>query len=149
MVTTNTEALVSWSVYPQCPAKELHRFNKFSVSSHLSHARTIFTCRQDLKLMQNKPSINRNKNLDTRSCVYRGGISLPHSQDLNFSTSTQRTNGLLSHTKFNKRPDMHFSFLLPACVHYEFGFGGVFFLQEMNRLGNFPGESEENLVRHK
>lgn len=59
------EALVSWSASPQRPGRELRHFNKFSVNSHFSPTSTIFTGRQDLKLMQNKPSTNRNKNLDT------------------------------------------------------------------------------------
>lgn len=127
---TIAEILISWSVQPECPARELHQFNKCSVDSHLNHTSTTFTGRQDWELQQNKPSPNSSKNADTKSCLQQGGTALPRSQTQNFSGALHQETPLqhkgltlspLSHMKSSRRPGMHFSFCLAACVHYGLG----------------------------
>lgn len=56
---TIAEILVSWSVYPECPARELHQFNKFSINSHLGHTSTTFTDRLGAESEQAKPQLQQ------------------------------------------------------------------------------------------
>lgn len=134
--------------HPECPARELHQFNKFSVTSHLSHTSTTFTGREGWELKHNKPSPNCNKNVDTKSYLQQGGTTLPRSQTQNFSGNFLRVSirkpalqhkGLTApyHTR-NPVKDRHALQLLPSCI-----------VCIMNRLGTSPGGSEESLVRHK
>lgn len=125
---TIAETLVSWSLYPECPARELQQFNQVSVNSHLSHTSTTFTGRQDWELKQNKPSPNCNKTL-IQNPLFSKGVQPSHganpktSQEPFIRKAPLQHKGLtvLIHKTPSEGPGMHLSFCLPVCVHYGLG----------------------------